>query len=54
VAKATARKLGLQRAQQLDDEQATEGWNIESRGYVPHAVLMKRTAMDPIQAALPL
>jgi hypothetical protein len=51
VAKATARKLGSLRVQQLDDEQATEGWNIESRGYVPHAVLMKRTpASAPLSA----
>ncbi|HEX6703929.1 MAG TPA: hypothetical protein VF169_04145 [Albitalea sp.] len=53
VAKATARKLGALRVQQLDDEQATEGWNLESRGYVPHAVLMKRSPV-PAQAALPL
>jgi hypothetical protein len=70
VAQATARKLGATRVQQLDDEQATEGWNLESRGYVPHAVLMKRsprpapawreaspaTAESPsaVQASLPL
>jgi len=61
VAKATARKLGALRVQQLDDEQATDGWNLESRGYVPHAVLMKRSprhgamlAMSeaPVQASL--
>lgn len=63
VAKATARKLGSLRVQQLDDEQATEGWNIESRGYVPHAVPMKRTPVSTqlpvgeqraVQASLPL
>jgi len=36
--------------QQLDDDQATEGWNIASRGYVPHAVLMKRS-LRPVPAA---
>jgi len=46
VAKATARKLGSLRVHQLDDEQATEGWNIESRGYVPHAVQMKRAPIS--------
>jgi len=45
VARATARKLGALRVQQLDDEQATEGWNLDSRGYVPHAVLMKRSPL---------
>jgi hypothetical protein len=43
VARANAKKLGALRAQQLPDEAATEGWNLESRGYVPHAVLMKRS-----------
>jgi hypothetical protein len=46
VGRATARQLGSLRVQQMPDAQATEGWNIESRGYVPHAVLMKRTPMS--------
>jgi len=67
VARATARKLGSLRIQQLPDDTATEGWNLDSRGYVPHAVLMKRSprsmhaAMgegrasgEPVQASLPL
>ena len=67
VARATARKLGSLRVQQLDDDQATDGWNIESRGYVPHAVLMKRMPVSAptglggqrivpigVQASLPL
>jgi hypothetical protein len=55
VAKATAKKLGTLRVEQVSDEQATEGWNIESRGYVPHAVLMKRSVVSaPMQASLPL
>ena len=33
--------------------QATEGWNLESRGYVPHAVLMRRRAVPAGQASLP-
>lgn len=66
VARATAKKLGSLRVQQLADEQATEGWNLDSRGYVPHAVLMKRwpaafshgrgdqRADGAVQASLPL
>ncbi len=42
IVRATARKLASVRTQQLSDAQATEGWNLESRGYVPHAVLMQR------------
>ncbi len=42
LARATARKLGTQHVEQLPDEIATEGWNLGSRGYVPHAVLMRR------------
>jgi hypothetical protein len=53
VAKATAKKLGTLRTEQVSDEQATEGWNLDSRGYVPHAVLMKRSAAPvPVQASL--
>jgi hypothetical protein len=59
VARAAARKLGTLRAEAVSDEQATEGWHLESRGYVPHAVLMKRLP-EPrrmesgVQACLPL
>lgn len=52
LAQATARKLGALRVQQLPDDAATEGWNLDSRGYVPHAVLMKRSAPRPLQASL--
>jgi hypothetical protein len=51
----------------VSDEQATDGWDIDSRGYVPHAVLMRRSAgvprrlrpdafppPEPRQASLPL
>ena len=51
AAKAMARKLGTVRVEPLSDEQATEGWNLESRGYVPHAVLMQRSRA-PVQATL--
>jgi hypothetical protein len=44
VARASAKKLGTLRVEQVSDEQATEGWNLETRGYVPHAVLMRRRA----------
>jgi len=50
VARAGARKLGAQQVQQMSDEQATDGWNLETRGYVPHAVLRKRTPA-PIRPA---
>jgi hypothetical protein len=57
VAKASARKLGTLHVEHASDEQATDGWNLESRGYVPHAVLMKRSptrVAPPVQASLPL
>jgi hypothetical protein len=57
VAKATARKLGTQQiVERLSETQATDGWNLDSRGYVPHAVLMRRSvaAARPGQALLPL
>jgi hypothetical protein len=54
VARATARKLGTLRVEQVSDEQATEGWNLASRGYVPHAVLMRRSPRPTGQASLPL
>jgi hypothetical protein len=54
VARATARRLGTLRVEQVSDEQATEGWNLDSRGYVPHAVLMKRSQRPMVQATLPL
>ena len=44
VAKASAKKLGTVRVQQIDDDVAVEGWNLETRGYVPHAVLRKQVA----------
>jgi hypothetical protein len=52
VAQATSRKLGALRVQQLPDDAATEGWNLASRGYVPHATLMKRSTPRPVQASL--
>ncbi len=39
VTRAAARRLGTQRVQAVDDTLATDGWQIDSRGYVPHAVL---------------
>jgi len=51
VARAGARKLGAQLVQQLSDEQAVEGWNLETRGYVPHAVLRKRLPVPTRQSA---
>jgi hypothetical protein len=62
LARASARRLGTQHVEQIDDARATEGWNLASRGYVPHAVLMQRlprgggraAAAGPSQAVLPL
>jgi hypothetical protein len=56
VARAAARKLGTTRVQQLDDRSATDGWNLETRGYVPHAVLMRRKPrpVNHAQASLAL
>lgn len=56
VARAAARKLGTTRVQQLDDRSATDGWNLETRGYVPHAVLMRRRPrpVNHAQASLAL
>lgn len=65
VARAGAKQLGARRSSQLDTAQATDGWNLDTRGYVPHAVLMRRSAArrvpHPIapaachaQASLPL
>jgi hypothetical protein len=61
VTRATARKLGTQHVEPLAEAQATEGWNLASRGYVPHAVLMQRrprsadgAAFTGAQATLPL
>jgi hypothetical protein len=45
VARASAKKLGTLRIEQVSDEQATDGWNLATRGYVPHAVLRKRRAV---------
>jgi hypothetical protein len=37
VRRATLKKLGTGVVNQLSDAQATEGWNLGTRGYVPHA-----------------
>ena len=37
VRRATTKKLGTGVVNQLSDAQATEGWNLATRGYVPHA-----------------
>ena len=42
VARAGAKKLGTLRVERVSDEQATDGWNLDTRGYVPHAVLTRR------------
>jgi hypothetical protein len=40
VKRATARKLATGVVSQLSDALATEGWNLATRGYVPHADAM--------------
>ena len=52
VVRASARKLASVPTQQTPDAQATEGWNLASRGYVPHTVLMQRSARGLRQHAL--
>ena len=59
LTRAAARHLGTQRVEQIAAAQATDGWNLESRGYVPHAVLMRRSpgrraVLPSVQASLPL
>ena len=56
IVRASARQLGALSTHQHSETQATEGWNLDSRGYVPHAVLMERGGRRPlqIQALLPL
>ena len=44
-----ARKIAVMRTAAICEERAIEGWNLESRGYVPHAVL--RRPMPPPAAA---
>jgi hypothetical protein len=52
VARASARKLGTTHVQQVSNDAATDGWNLESRGYVPHAVLRQRSAQPSRQLSL--
>jgi len=56
VMRGMARHLGAGRVERLAPGAATEGWALESRGYVPHAVLMRRgaAATAPQQVSLPL
>jgi hypothetical protein len=62
LARMSALQLTPGQCHRLSEEQATEGWQLASRGYVPHALLMRRRprAAGPLrlpaspQAALPL
>jgi hypothetical protein len=56
-----ARGLTPSRCTTISAEQATEGWHLDSRGYVPHAVMEKRRPQsarpetpEAAQAVLPL
>lgn len=42
VHKLAARKLATAEVQALRPELATDGWNLETRGYVPHTVVARR------------
>ncbi len=59
LAKISEQKLGPLCSAALSDSQATEGWSLETRGYVPHAVVQQRLPLrsspKPIeQICLPL
>lgn len=52
VLRAAGRGLAAGRVESIDDAEATDGWNLDSRGYVPHAVLMHRgVAGKPLEMA---
>jgi hypothetical protein len=51
LTRAAARQLCAQRIERRTPAQATEGWNLASRGYVPHAVLMRRRPHRPLAPA---
>jgi hypothetical protein len=53
LARAAAKGLATQRIEQIGDAEATEGWNLESRGYVPHSVVAQRVPTSR-QTVLPL
>jgi hypothetical protein len=50
VQRAARRGLATLRVESLPPVQATEGWNLDSRGYVPHAVLMQRRRVTAAHA----
>ena len=58
IARAAAKRLAGCTVQAIPGSGATDGWQLESRGYVPHAVLMSRRPAlprpEPRQSALPL
>lgn len=50
VTRASQRKLGTTRVDRVTDAQAVDGWNLDSRGYVPHGVLMRRRMARSVPA----
>ena len=54
LARAAARKLGSAVVVPLSDAAATDGWNLASRGYVPHGATDGPARRPPAQACLPL
>ena len=59
LTRAAAKRLATLHVEQAGMAQATEGWQLDTRGYVPHALLMRRSAARRApeagaQASLPL
>ena len=54
VHKAAANRLATGCVQRFSDTQATEGWNLATRGYVPHARLRATRVRDDSQRELAL
>ena len=51
VHRATAKKLGTSVVNPLSDAQAIEGWNLATRGYVPHAAAAAEPTGRPLMDA---
>ena len=54
LARAAAKKLGSAVVVPLTEAAATDGWNVETRGYVPHAAPVRPARQVSVQASLPL
>jgi hypothetical protein len=59
LTRAAAKRLATVLVERAGLAQATEGWQLDTRGYVPHSLLMRRSAARRApeagaQASLPL